>query len=271
MTGRGISHGAISVMNAIPCGIGSTIGVDIKTEAKFEPAGSTHIELVDRPTLSTDLVRTCVRRAFEAMKMAPEEYDLVVECGVPPSMGLKSSSTVCNAVLSAVFDHYGARKDPLDIIRLGTECAKECGVTITGALDDACGCYFGGLVVTDNSKNELILSKDVPGYDVIICLPKRSILKSKVPVERYRELRSEYEALVPKIEDEYLDVLTKNGKFIEAIIGKDNDIVERAFSAGAIAAGITGTGPAIAVVTEKGAGEEISEELGCSCIITRTR
>lgn len=271
MTGRGISHGAISVMNAIPCGIGSTIGIDIRTEAIFEPANSTIIELIDRPNLSTDLVRTCVRRAFEAMDTAPEKYELTVECGVPPSMGLKSSSTVCNAVISAVFDNYGARMDPLDIIKLGTECAKECGVTITGALDDACGCLFGGLVITDNSKNELILNKKIPGYDVVICLPKRSILKSKVPVDRYRELSEEYQRLVPRIENDYLEVLTQNGRHIEAIIGKDNDIVERAFSAGALAAGITGTGPAIAVVADLGTGKGISEELGCDCIVTRTR
>ena len=271
MTGYGISHGAVSVMNAIPCGIGSTIGIDLRTEATYEPAESTDIELVGRPELSTDLVRTCVRNTLEVIGIEPEPYRLKVECAVPPSMGLKSSSAVCNAVISAVLDHYGARRDPVDIVRLGTVCAKECGVTITGAFDDACGCYFGGLVITDNRTNEILLSKEIPKYDVIICLPKRSILKSKVPVDRYRVLKGEYESMVPLIENGYLEVMSRNGKHIESIIGKDNDIVERAMAAGALSAGITGTGPAIAIIAEPGSGKRISEELGCECILTRTR
>ena len=270
MTGHGISYGAISVMNAIPCGIGSTIGIRLKTEAVFSPSGVTKVTLVDRPDTSDKLARKCVSRTLESIGTGPMDYELTVRTDIPPSMGLKSSSSVCNAVISSVLDHFGVQWGPLEVIRLGVECAKECKVTITGAFDDACGCHLGGLVVTDNSKNELILRKDIPRYDVVICVPDRKIPKNKVPVERYRELRDEYETLVPGIGDRYLDVLNRNGELVGGIVGTD-DIAGNAMRLGALAAGVTGTGPAVAVVCRENDGQRIADALDCRTIVTSTR
>ncbi len=270
MSGHGVSHGAISVMNAIPCGIGSTIGIGISTDAFFEPSDRTEIILKDRPSLSTDLASTCVRRTLERIGESTE-FRLEVRTDIPPSMGLKSSSSVCNAVISSVLDHYGRSMEDLDLVRLGVECAKECKVTITGAFDDACGCFGEGLVITDNTRNELLCRKAVPKLDVVICVPDTDIPKSKVPVERYRELRQVYEDMVPSIEEDYLDVLTRNGRYVEGIIGTGTGLSERALALGALAAGITGTGPAVAVVAKKGDGKRIAEELGCRYILTETR
>jgi len=271
MTGIGVSYGAISVMNAIPCGIGSTIGIDLRTEAVFEPSVKTKITLEGRPNLNDGLVRTCVKRTMECIGKDPIQYSLTVRTDIPPSMGLKSSSSVCNAVISSVLDHFKIVKDPIDVVRLGVRCAKECKVTITGAFDDACGCHLGGLVVTDNGKNELILNKNIPEYDVVICIPDRSIPKNKVPVEIYRSLKTDYLALVPKIENDYLFVLERNGKYVQEIIGIEEPLTERAKSFGALAAGISGTGPAFAIVTEKGKGKELAESMGCDTLVTHTR
>lgn len=269
MTGYGTSYGAISVMNAIPCGIGSTIGISLKTDAVFEPSDSTIIELIDRPDTDDTLVRECVERTLEWIG-EKTNYHLTVRTDIPPSMGLKSSSSVCNAVISAVLDHYRVRKDRLEVVRLGVECAKECRVTITGAFDDACGCHLGGLVVTDNRDNRILLKKSVPRYDVIICIPDRTIPKNKVPVERYRGFSSEYEKMVPSIEKDYLKVLTWNGKMVGSIIG-DDLISKNALTLDVLAAGVTGTGPAVAIITEEGKGHAISKMLGCTNIVTTTR
>ena len=271
MTGYGVSHGAVSVMNAIPCGIGSTIGIDLRTEAEFDASDDIEITLIDRPDLDDTLVRTCVKRTFEWVGQKELPYKLTVRTQIPPSMGLKSSSSVCNAVISSVLDHLGIVKEPIDIVRLGVECAKECKVTITGAFDDACGCHLGGLVVTDNSKNELILNRNVPQYDVVICVPDRMIPKNKVPVDVYRSLKDRYEELVPSIEDDYLSVLTANGSYVQDIIGNDERMTEKAMGLGALAAGITGTGPAFVVIANKGDGERIAGSMGCRTMITTTR
>ena len=272
MKGKGTSYGAVTVMNAIPCGIGSTIGIGLRTKATFTDAKRQTVHLVDRPKVGQTLVRTCVMRTRETIGQPIDEgYHLEVRTEIPPSMGLKSSSSVSNAVISAVLDAYGEKMEPIDIIKLGVECAKECKVTITGAFDDACGCGLGGLVITNNSKNELILRKKVPEYDIVVCIPNRRIPKSKVPVDEYRKLCENYEEMVPRIEDDYLNVLTENGRFVEGLIGRRIGLAERALKAGALAAGITGTGPATAVIAEKGDGERIAEILNCKTIVTRTR
>ena len=272
MKGRGSSYGAVSVMNAIPCGIGSTIGIELRTEAVFEDSDDRKVSSIDRPGMDAVLAETCIRRTREAIGQDIDGgYRLEIRTDIPPSMGLKSSSSVCNAVVSAVLDAYGERMEPLEIIKLGVECAKECKVTITGAFDDACGCGLGGLVITDNTKNELLLRKGIPVYDVVICIPDRTIPKSKVPVERYRELRGSYEGMVPRIEGDYLSVLTENGRFVEGIIGRTDGLSQRAMNEGALAAGITGTGPATAIIAKKGDGKRISEAMGCRTMITRTR
>ena len=272
MKGIGISYGAVSVLNAIPCGIGSTIGISLKTEAVFTDGDGQDVELIDRPKVGPMLARTCIRRTREAIGQDVDEgYHLEIRTDIPPSMGLKSSSSVSNAVISAVLDAYGESMEPLETIRLGVKCAKECKVTITGAFDDACGCGLGGLVITDNTKNELLLRKEIPEYDAVICIPDGTIPKSKVPVDRYRELSDIYRSMAERIEDDYLNVLTENGKNVERIIGRLDSLSGKALEEGALAAGITGTGPATAVIAKKGDGERIAKALDCKVLIARTR
>ena len=76
MTGIGVSYGAVSVMNAIPCGIGSTIGIDLKTEAVFDISDKTEIVLVGRPEVRDSLARTCVKRTLEWIGKEPVQYKL---------------------------------------------------------------------------------------------------------------------------------------------------------------------------------------------------
>ena len=272
MTGTGRSYGAISVLNAIPCGIGSTIGVDLCTEAVFEPSDKTNITLVDRPGMNKRLVKVCVTEALKAIGENPEiRYKLTVKSDIPPSRGLKSSSSVCNAVISSVLDHFKKEMDPLDVIRLGVECAIKCKVTITGAFDDACGCHLGGLVVTDNAKRELISRKELPKYDVLICSPEEYITKDKVDVSKYRELKNAFQKLAHLIDTDPLTVLTRNGRAVAKIIGMDDSLCEKAISRGALAAGVSGTGPAIAIVCEPGKGNDIADGLDCPVIRCRVR
>ncbi len=271
MTGRGISGGAVSVLNAIPCGIGSTIGIALRTKAEISPSDGVSVELEGRPGMDDLLVRTCVSRTLDAIGRDLPGYRLEVRTEILPSMGLKSSSSVCNAVIAAVLDHFGISMDPLEAIRLGVGCARECKVTITGAFDDACGCGLGGLVATDNSKDALVFREEVPRYDVVVCIPDRSIPKSKVPVDRYKELKDEYRAMVPQLKDGYLDVLTRNGRFVAELAGVENGLAEKALEAGALAAGVTGTGPAVAVIARPGDGARLAGILGCRTIVTETR
>ena len=134
MTGTGHSHGAITVINAIPCGIGATIGIDLATDATFEVGGGSRtVEIAGEPDEDGTLARTCVSAVYATAGIdEPDGWTLRIESEIPISRGLKSSSAACNAVIRAVADELGLEAEPVDMIRLGVQCAREAGVTVTG-------------------------------------------------------------------------------------------------------------------------------------------
>ena len=268
----GTSYGAISVINAIPCGIGATMGVALQTRAQFTEWDTTEIRIINGRDIDDRLVRLCVKRTLDAIGVSTgTPYRLTIKSQIPPSRGLKSSSSVCNAVIRSVLNSYNEHMEDIDILRLGVECAKEAGVTITGAFDDACGCYFGGLVFTDNSRNVILERQDIPDYDVVLWIPESTIPKNKVPVDAYRARRSEFEDALELAHKDPLAALTTNGRLVAEIIGADTSIIDLALSNGALAAGISGTGPAISIVTEIGKGNWMAELIGGNTICTQTQ
>ena len=183
MSGQGSSHGSITVINAMPCGIGATIGVGLNTTARFSETGDTRVVRINNDVSEdTNMARICVSRAYEHAGVGePEGWSLETDSQIPVSRGLKSSSCACNAILRAVFSHLGVEMDPVDLIRLGVSCAREAKVTVTGSFDDACGCGLGGLVMTDNRRDEIIDRADIGDYDVVIHVPAFKIRKTGLP------------------------------------------------------------------------------------------
>jgi shikimate kinase len=276
MKGFGRSHGSITVINAMPCGIGSTIGIDLETRCTFIPDGDGRtVTIMNDVTEDDGLTRICVRKAYEAMKLEePECWSIFTDSQIPVSRGLKSSSAASNAIIRSIFDFNGFDMDQIDLIRLGVECAREARVTVTGAFDDACGCGLGGLVLTDNTRDELLDSRDIGDYDVVIHVPVQKIRKKGLPLEELRATAPDIRRAVDMAMDKPFEAMTINGRIISAVSGVDNCLAERALSIGALGAGMSGTGPAIAIVTEKNNGKGIVEELEMrpeETIITRTR
>ena len=75
---------------------------------------------------------------------------------IPIAKGLKSSSAAANAAALAATAALGKTLDDLELVKLGVDAAFDAKVTVTGAFDDACASYFGGVVVTDNLKREIV-------------------------------------------------------------------------------------------------------------------
>lgn len=272
----GTSHGAITVINAMPCGIGATIGVDLETRADFRIGGeSREVNIVQDPSEDTSMARICIRKAYEHIGIPePEGWTLGTDSEIPVSRGLKSSSTACNAILRAVMQETGTEMDPVDLIRLGVECAREAHVTVTGSFDDACGSGLGGLVMTDNRKDEIIARADPGEYDVVIHVPRFKIRKTGLPLDRLHEVASELRKAIDIAMENPFEAMTINGRIISKASDVDNSLAERAVAMGALGAGMSGSGPAIAIVVTKGDGERFARDLGIGpdeTIITKTR
>lgn len=281
-----MSYGAITVINAIPCGIGATVGIDLTTEAKFDVYGSRRtVKIINDPHEDTKMAEICVRNTFGHFRIEePEGWSLSVDSRIPISRGLKSSSSACNAIVSEVAEfiskEYGMptfddpEKSVLDMIRLGVRCAKDANVTVTGAFDDACGCQLGGLVITDNSKNTLLFRGDTEENDVILLIPNAKIRKPSLDVEKFYEISERSKELAELAKKDWHGALTKNGSMIARVVGIDDKVADDAVRMGALAAGVSGTGPAISVVVKKNEGVSFLKDLyheGYDPVIVRTR
>lgn len=276
MIGKGSSHGSITVINAMPCGIGATIGVDLNTTATFEETdGRRSVTIMNDASEDKNMARICVSRAYEYANMDESDgWNLVTDSEIPVSRGLKSSSCACNAILRAVFSTIGVEIDPVDLIRLGVECAREAKVTVTGSFDDACGCGLGGLVMTDNRRDEILARSDIGDYDVVIHVPRFKIRKTGLPLDRLQAVAPRIQEAIDIAMEEPFKAMTMNGRIISEASDVDNSLAEKAIDMGALGAGMSGSGPAVAIVVAKGDGKRFATDMEMDpeeTILTRTR
>ncbi len=272
--GKGFSWGAVSVINAMPCGIGAVIGTELGTRSEFlSKGGSRTVEILNDRSEPTLLAELCVSASYRVAGIEePDGWHLTTHSDIPPSRGLKSSSSACNAMISSVFDEIGFKADSLDLIKLGVECAKRAKVTRTGSFDDACGCHYGGFIITDNRTDEILLMQDFPIYDVIVHIPKLKIRKEGLDVDALKKVANEQRRVIELSKTEPLKAMTLNGRIIAEASGLDSSVAEMALDAGALAAGISGSGPATAVILEYGGAYAFLKDTGLEdAIVTRTR
>lgn len=267
MKGVAIAHGAATVINAIATGKGAAFGVGLETKATVElnSSGKVVAELHGLKDEDDLLARLCIRSVLD--RHAPNQglgAKVTTSSEIPVSRGLKSSSAAANAVIMATLQALDVEMDTVEAVRLGTRCAIEAGVSVTGAFDDACASMLGGLVVTDNHCDQIIKRMAMPeDLRVIIHVPHSQIRKSGLPLERMR-------LLSPIIDIAYQKVLV--GKWPEAMIinslaysaalSLDPRMTVDAMQQGAVAAGLSGTGPATAILVKERRVKAVVEALG---------
>ncbi|MHA1593573.1 MAG: shikimate kinase [Candidatus Baldrarchaeia archaeon] len=279
MRGKGEAYGAITVINAIATGKGAAIGIKLRTEA--------HIEIVDEDVIEGeiridgteevcdfDLVRAVKEVVFRKFGIEGG-LRVFIRSEIPISRGLKSSSAAANALVSAVLDAIGEKLDPLEVIKLGVEAAKVAGVTITGAFDDACASLLGGLCITDNINTELIKREEVDRLPVVILVPRKRVSKGSLKGVNFKIVAPYVEeAFKLALAGKWRKAMVINGILYAALLGYDTSPIFEALKAGAIAAAVSGTGPAVVAVTEDPEGvREVWEEREDAerIIITETR
>ena len=251
------SHGAISLVNAMATGKGAALGVKLWTKATVrvtEDAGVFIARNLSDPEEPTTLATVTARQAF-ARCGAAKRFGAIIETesNIPVAVGLKSSSAASNAVALASLHAIGARMSDLQTIRLGVEASLKTGVTLTGAYDDACACYFGGIVITDNRRRRILKRMQTRArLRVLIHVPKAKRYSRDIEPGPLRVIRPFVNAAHQEaLRGNYWNSLTLNGLSYSIALGYDIASSTVALDAGAIAAGLTGKGPAVAaIVTE---------------------
>ncbi|MEM1659130.1 MAG: shikimate kinase [Candidatus Jordarchaeales archaeon] len=252
--GEAVVHGAGTIVNAIACGKGSAFGINLWTKARVEltdEAGVIEGKILSDPGEDTGLIKAAVRKVLERFNALDYGARVVTESNIPISRGLKSSSAAANAVVLATLAALGKKLGDVEAVLLGVEAAIAAGVTVTGAFDDACASYFGGVVVTDNVKRSILrMEPFTEEFKVVILVPPTKIRKREINLRRVKSLSGIVEvALELAMRGDYLKAMTLNGLAYSASLGLSSDAAVRALEAGAAAAGLSGTGPAVIALT----------------------
>ncbi len=248
MKGHGIAFGAGTVINAIATYKGSAFGITLKTEADV--------------TLNGDLIEGEIegggdtRLIERACELVLEEFGvdsgakIFTRSQVPQASGLKSSSAAANATVLATLRAIGRDMEPLDAVRLGVRAALDTGVSITGAFDDACASMLGGVVVTDNRKNELLKREPVES-DVVIYAPDKKAFSSQTNVARSRAVGPWVDAAFDMaMRGEYRRAMTLNGFLYTAALGYSPEPMMAALELGVDAVSLSGTGPSYVALVD---------------------
>ena len=167
------SPASATVINAISMGKGSAFGIKLYVTAEVNIINynakediSVICKSLDNPDMDTTLMELCVKRVYERLQKN-SNFDLKnitlkveTKSDIPPGSGLSSSSAASNSIVYATFlallDEVGMTLENVgitceDILNMGIDVSLECGVTKTGAYDDASASFYGGWKITDNS------------------------------------------------------------------------------------------------------------------------
>ncbi len=263
MIGEAACRGAATIVNAIATGKGAAFGITLETDARVTlEADRGEIELIG-PAEGTGLAEGCVRALGAKCGRKEIRGQVEVRSEIPISRGLKSSSAVSNAVTLATARALDVRLPDFDIILTGIEESIKAGVTITGAFDDASACFMGGVVATDNRAFAILQRGALdPELMVLLHVPERKITKTSLKGVDFGPIRAEVEkAFDLAMRGEYLKAMEVNSRAYSKVLDVSEDIASLARKKGALAAGISGTGPATAVVCDRATVKDIAAAL----------
>jgi shikimate kinase len=249
-----LAHGAATIVNAIALGKGAAFGVDLWTKAQVKLTDEPQIikgEIASDPSESTLLIEKTVTRVFQHFKVE-KQFGAKVKTysNIPIARGLKSSSAAANAVALATTLALSKKLDDFKMVNLGVDAAFDAKVTVTGAFDDACASYFGGVVITDNLNRELIKRDTLPkDLAVLFHVPSTKSYTGNSNVNKLKTIAPLVKvAFEEAIKGNFWAALSLNGIIYSAVLGFDTSVALDALSAGALAAGLCGKGPAVTAV-----------------------
>ena len=244
-------HGAVSLVNAIANQKGATLGIELKVEATVETSPGKGISIQsENKSLSSRLINKTVEKIVSKKDLEHNKISVTLDSEIPTGYGLKSSSAISSAIALACAKIFKPKFTDQQILLAGVEASIESKVSITGAYDDACSCYYGGFNVTDNAKKKRIQFEKGPSNLIaVIFIPKN---RKRGNLKKLKILSSTFEnAWELSRKANYWDAMIINGLATAAILNSDPKIITDLIEKGALGASVSGNGPSIAAITKK--------------------
>lgn len=250
---RATVHGAISIVNALATCSGCALGISLRVTAEADLRSG---EGIRSQTVNDKLIRNIVYNTIPKEILAENSVYISVKSEIPMGFGLKSSSAVSDAVALACSKLVKEDIEDYVVLDRAVLASLDAGVTITGAYDDSSACYFGGFVVTNNRTHEIIRHQEAPhSLSVIIFIPNATRRGNMSKVYTMSNLFGE--AFKFATVGEYWKAMNLNGMLLSTSLSAEYEPVLKAIQGGALAASISGNGPAIAAVSNEENMEDI--------------
>ncbi|MCI4327235.1 MAG: shikimate kinase [Thermoplasmata archaeon] len=255
MHGVGSATAAVTFVNALFTGVGAAAAIDLTltAEVDLEPAtGDSPAVRVSEPGSDTPLVRASLADALRRWGHGGRyQGSLELRSEIPPSKGLKSSSAVGVAIGRAVARAFGVPASPWALALASSEVSQRIGLSATGAFDDALAAAGGGVVVTENSGPTVRYRGALPTeWSVVAWVPLGVHAPSVDWRSNFRARAAEAEpAVEAALRHDWAAAMEANTRLVESILKYEvGDLRLALGAAGAIASGVSGLGPALAVI-----------------------
>ena len=265
-----IVHGAISIVNAVATGYGSAMGISLNV--KVEIISKKGSGLIFQKGGGSLMIKKIIYDVLQSKYINNNQLLININSEVPSGMGLKSSSAVSNAVALACISLTNKEISDEFVLNSAVDASLYAKTTITGAYDDSTACYYGGFVTTDNYKRKIWKRENSPtDISAVIFLPNN---KKRGDVARLKLLSDIYlEAFQLAYSGQYWKAMTLNGVLTSSLLSNSYTITRMCLENGALAASISGNGPAIAAVVRESEVQKIKSvlsNLDGRVIISRT-
>ena len=244
-------HGAVSIVSAIANKKGATLGISLKVEAVVETSEGKGIVIQsENKSLSSRLINKTVEKIVSKKDLEKNKITITLTSEIPTGYGLKSSSAISTVVALACAKIFKPKLTDQQIILAGVDASIETKVSITGAYDDACSCYYGGFNVTDNGKrNRVHFEKAPTNLIAIIFIPKN---RKRGNIKKLKILSPIFNnAWELAKEKKYWESMTINGLATSSILNSDPKIIVELIEKRALGASVSGNGPSIAAIVKK--------------------
>ena len=257
---KSVVHGAVSLVNAIATGSGAAVGIDTFVKTTLEVKEGTGIYITsDNKTISSRLINKVIQNSVPKKQLEKTRLELDFQSNIPTGYGLKSSSAISTAVSMACSKAFQRKFTDKKILKIGVESSIQTKVSLTGAYDDACACYYGGFNVTNNYKRSLVLRHPAPNnIQAIIFLPKS---RKRGNLKKLKNFKPAFEKAWELAKNgDYWNASILNGIATSSILNSNPELIFKLIEKGAIGATISGNGPSIMAITKKGHNSNIKKE-----------
>jgi len=244
-------HGAISIVNAVATGKGATLGISLKVEATAttSPGRGIIIES-DNRSLSSRLINQTVEKILSKKILDKTRIHILLKSNIPTGYGLKSSSAISSSVALACTKLFKPKVIDNQVLLAGVDASIETKVSITGAYDDACACYYGGFMVTDNYKRKIIHYEKASSKLIAAIFIPRS--RKRGNVKKLKNLDMVFsQAWNYAKNSDFWNAMILNGFATSSVLKSDPRIISSLITKGALGASVSGNGPSIAAVTTR--------------------